>query len=365
MEKKYTAASQVYIFGAQSRAKTLKGYLQFLCPETEILSFIVDNMEGNELSIDGIPVRSLNDVEKPDSLCDIFIATKGIYHQDIRRRLEYKGMRRIIPITVEMDNLMRNEYVKKYFEKERRSFTKLADLTARNQQYSADSAIYMAKSIYDNPLQGCFCCPEYEKPIQAGAALTEQRLSPNILTDCEGENISAKNRQYCELTVLYWIWKHAKEEIVGLSHYRRHFILPDNWQDIMISNKIDVILPVSTYVYPNIAENYKERHDFTDWEFLMRYLEKNSPDDYAMTKKVFSENLYYPCNMFIMQRKILNDMCSWLFPIIDAAAEHGGTKEDAYLNRYPGFISERLITLFFEIHRDEYHIVYADKNFIY
>ncbi len=133
----------------------------------------------------------------------------------------------------------------------------------------------------------------------------------------------------------------------------------------MISNKIDVILPVSTYVYPNIAENYKERHDFTDWEFLMRYLEKNSPDDYAMTKKVFSENLYYPCNMFIMQRKILNDMCSWLFPIIDAAAEHGGTKEDAYLNRYPGFISERLITLFFEIHRDEYHIVYADKNFIY
>lgn len=38
--------------------------------------------------------------------------------------------------------------------------------------------------------------------------------------------------------------------------------------------------------------------------------------------------------------------------------------EDKYQNRYPGFLSERLITFFFEYHREKYKVVYADKNFI-
>ena len=173
-----------------------------------------------------------------------------------------------------------------------------------------------------------------------------------------------RRRQYCELTALYWIWKNTKEDVVGLSHYRRHFILPDNWQDIMYTNDIDVILPVPTFVYPNIRENYKERHDPSDWEYMMYYLEQNYPNDFNEAEKVFSKNLYFPCNMFIVRRKILDDLCSWMFPIIDAVVKHGGVKEDTYLNRYQGFISERLITLYFLRKSINYHIVYADKNFI-
>ena len=65
-----------------------------------------------------------------------------------------------------------------------------------------------------------------------------------------------------------------------------------------------------------------------------------------------------------MKRHVLNDLCSWMFPIIDAVVEHGGEKEDNYMNRYPGFISERLITYFFESKRDKYNIAYANKNFL-
>lgn len=351
---------QVYIFGAQSRAKTLKGYLQYLFPGVDISAFLVDDMTGNEMEIDQIPVRVLDSVTGPETPCTVFIATKGIYHEGIQGRLEKKGLNHIIPVTVEVDNRLRNEYVRKYYAQAHMEFIKLTDLPVR--RFSA--AIYMAESVYDKPLQTKYIRPDYEKAIQVGAALTSRRLSPKILTDCDGENISAKNRQYCELTALYWVWKNAAEDIVGLSHYRRHFVLPDQWQDIMVSNDIDVILPVPTYVQPNIGENYKERHDPADWDFLMEYLKEKRSDDYGTAGQVFSGGLYLPCNMFIMHREILDHLCRWMFPILDAVVANGGEKEDAYQNRYPGFISERLITLYFCRNKSRYRIAYADRNFL-
>lgn len=356
----YEWTRQVYIFGAQSRAGTLKGYLQFLYPDIRILSFLVDDMAENALEIEGIPVRQLDGIEALDFSCDIFIATKGMYHEAIRKRLEDRGATRVIPVTAELDNFFRNAYMRKYCEQEGRSFCKIGDLPAER----AGAAVYMVKSIYDKPLRSKYDSPAYEKTIQAGAALTKARLFPGVLTDCTGEHISEKNRQYCELTALYWIWKNAGEDILGLSHYRRHFVLPDRWQDVMWANGIDGILPVPTCVQPSVAGNYRERHDPADWDYLMRYLEENCPKDHAAAAQVFAGNLYSPCNMFILRRGILDDLCCWMFPILDAVAEHGGEKADAYQNRYPGFISERLITLYFHKNREKYRIAYADKTFL-
>ena len=39
--------------------------------------------------------------------------------------------------------------------------------------------------------------------------------------------------------------------------------------------------------------------------------------------------------------------CEGMFPVLDAVVKYCGDKEDSYQNRYPGFISERLITLYF------------------
>ena len=357
---------KVYIFGAQSRGKTLKGYLEFLYPEVKILSFLVDDMAENATEIDGIPVRRTERGQEWDNSARVFIATKGIYHAEIQNRLTKLDFHEIIPVTVEVDNFFRNEYVKKYMKQQGREFVKLVQLPSPKQAapMGVSARIYMAKSIYDKPLQTIFSLPEYVKPIQVGAILTEERLEADILTDCLGDNISHKNRQYSELTALYWIWKHAREEIVGLCHYRRHFVLPDNWLAIMAENEIDVILPVPTVVLPNIGENYRERHDATDWKFLMEYLQYNSQDDYKVAEKVFGESLYSPCNMFIAKRKIVDELCQWMFPILEAVERNGGIKTDVYQNRYPGFISERLITLFFHKRCKQYKIVYADKVFL-
>lgn len=224
--------------------------------------------------------------------------------------------------------------------------------------------IYVAGSVFDKPLQDDYTFIKEETVLQVGAALTGERISPGAFLDCDGENISRKNRQFCELTGLYWIWKNAREDYVGLVHYRRHFLLPDNWLERMDGNKVDVILPVPLYVSPSIAGNYRERHIASDWEFLMEYFRTELPQEYGAAERIFGGNLYSPCNMLIARKEALDRLCEWMFPILFAVAAHGGEKEDPYLNRYPGFISERLVTYFFESRRERYRVVYANKNFL-
>lgn len=358
--------SKVYIFGAHSRAQTLAVYLQYLYSEVEIEAYLYDNEEENPDSIENIPVLRVDGEAKLHIEYPVYIGTRGVYHEKLVDLLEEIGFQEIYPVTVELDLRLRNAYLEKYYASIGRDFIKIGELTEKKEAPKRQSMgkIYVVKSGVDRPLQQEYQLAPYEKEIQAGAALAGEPLYSGILTDDTGDNISIKNKQYCELTALYWIWKHAKEDIVGLAHYRRHFILPHNWTSIMRDYEIDVILPVPLYAHPSIAENYRKRHDAGDWDYLMRYFKKKSVSLYEDAKKCFEGNLYSPCNMFIMRKEVLDEYCGWLFPILDAVAEHGGEKEDGYLNRYPGFISERLLTFFFEKNRRLYKIVYADKNFL-
>lgn len=54
----------------------------------------------------------------------------------------------------------------------------------------------------------------YLYPIQVGAALSSQRLD-GMLHDDEGDNISDKNKSYCELTAQYWAWKMMTQIIMA------------------------------------------------------------------------------------------------------------------------------------------------------
>lgn len=351
----------IYIVGAHSRAQTLGVYLQYLHPEIIIEAYLYDNEEKNPLQVDGTPVLCLNSHNVLHTDYPVYIGTRGVFHPHIRKHLEEIGFTTIVPVTVELDLKLRNEYLEKYFSSTGREFAKIDQLNAPP---DSSAAVYVVRSIVDKPLQQKYSLAVYEREILAGAVFAKECSFPDILRDDEGDNISDLNKQFCELTALYWIWKHAREDLIGLVHYRRHFMIPDDWPKRMLHNGIDVILPVPLYVAPNVAVNFKKRHDPSDWDYMMECLLDDDEQMYQEAEIFFQSSLYSPCNMFIMRRKVLHELCSWLFPILFKVVEHGGQKDDSYLNRYPGFLSERLITFFFEKNKSKYRTVYADKNFI-
>ena len=54
-------------------------------------------------------------------------------------------------------------------------------------------------------------------PVQVNSANAGKRM--DMAHDDEGENISLKNPEYCELTAQYWEWKNVEADYYGLCHY--------------------------------------------------------------------------------------------------------------------------------------------------
>ncbi len=364
-----------YIFGAHPRAYTLYQYLKTLKPERNILGFFYNNDEKNPEEIEGVKVIPLkNETPDLDLSAEVFIATRGVFHEAVKEHLKELGFTSVTPVTPQMDIELRNQYVKEYYESNGRSFIKIDDLNSgkafgigEDLITSGNDAtcIYIAKTMFDSEFSKPVKLFDYEKIIQAGSTFAEKRLLDASFYDDKGDNISDRNQQFCELTAFYWIWKHAKEDIIGLEHWRRRFILPENWIDVMQSNDIDVIFPVPLCVMPSLLENYKFRHDANVWDECMDIFKKYHPEDYDGAIRFFANcNLYSPCNMIIAKREVLLEYCEWLFPVLLELNDSIGKLEDKYQNRYPGFISERLLNYFFEKNRERFNIVYADKSFL-
>lgn len=375
-----------YIFGAHSRGQTLSEYLEYLFPDFRLIAFLYNNEEDNPKFINGIPVIDIGEKDLClNTAATVFLGMRGVYHDLVIQHLLKLGFEaeNIIPVTPQLDMQLRNEYLRKYYAEKKEYFGKIEDLsrddtnpknttnvnkdTQRREILALDAqtCLYVTKSINDAILSSTYIEKMYERPMEVGASLNTSHIENITIRDNQGDNISDRNRQFCELTAIYWIWKNAKEDIVGLEHYRRHFILPNDWLERMIDNDIDVILPTPLCVVPSLAQNYRDRHVEEDWVCLSEYIKQNLPKEYDSFTDFFENTgIYSPCNMFIMKREVLDELCTWMFPILFACVETIGEHEDTYQNRYPGFMSERLITYFFEHNRDKYRVVYADKNFL-
>lgn len=173
--------------------------------------------------------------------------------------------------------------------------------------------------------------------------------------DDEGDNISEKNPNFCELTALYWGWKNLKADYIGLAHYRRHFSfkhIDTNWESVLtqkqaeyLCQNYDVILPAKRrYWIETIESHYKHTHDVRHLK-ITREIIANSYSEYLPAyDKVMRCRSAHMFNMFIMKKTLADEYCSWLFDILFRLEKRVDLKDvDPFQARLFGRVSEFLL----------------------
>ncbi|MCR4946863.1 MAG: DUF4422 domain-containing protein, partial [Lachnospiraceae bacterium] len=193
-------------------------------------------------------------------------------------------------------------------------------------------------------------------PVQVGA---EGKADLGYIADNTGDNISAKNCFYGELTGVYWLWKNLEKtgenpDYVGICHYRRYFVHKDSsvlsekdYADILenydciTSKAIDEGAPYRDY--------FGEAHSPRDIELEGEIIREICPEYYETFERVMSGNAHYYGNLCVMRREDFNAYCSWLFGIFDVMEDRIDlTGRDEYHRRIYGFLSEQLLKVWLE-----------------
>jgi hypothetical protein len=197
-------------------------------------------------------------------------------------------------------------------------------------------------------------------PLHVGAALHPDVL-PDWVQDNTGDNISAKNNKYSELTGLYWLWKNDDSEYQGIVHYRRHFGTAnrmarithrDRFERIIGSDEVlrllgeyDVILPRErNYYIETVYSHYAHTFGEEQLKVVRQVIAKQQKEYLPAFERVMASKKAHMFNMFIMRNDRLSEYCEWLFPILKSLeGDIDDSNFDSFQSRYPGRISEMLL----------------------
>lgn len=207
--------------------------------------------------------------------------------------------------------------------------------------------IFSVKSIYDNPLLETGQLSIFEKEIQAGAALTDRRIAEINDYDGAEDSISDQNRRYSELSVMYWAWKNCNYDYIGISHYRRKFDVADEVLEQYCQEDVDVIILKAEILEKPLEQLYTDYHYTYDWVYITELIHEVDEGFYRFIVEQKHENLHPAC-MAIYQRKYMEEVCQFLFPILARFCQERPEKRDLYQRRDAGFLGERLLSLYFE-----------------
>lgn len=207
-------------------------------------------------------------------------------------------------------------------------------------------------------------------PIQVGKNLSSIDLG--IKCDNEGDNISSKNKSYCECTGMYWAWKNLKNvDIIGLCHYRRYFdfhkqckwpypltsfhsnqfstlnlSIPSRIINLVFSGKLVVAKP---RVYPiPLWYAYCNCHYSDDFRIIEQIIEEQGDQKYidAFKDRMWYNNQLICFNMFLMKWDDFDNYCKWLFQILAEAEKRIDISHyNSTQSRIWGYVAERLFNV--------------------
>jgi lipopolysaccharide biosynthesis glycosyltransferase len=222
---------------------------------------------------------------------------------------------------------------------------------------------------------------EIYTPIQVGTAVKGHHYLENMLHDDVGDNISAKNPEYCEVTAQYWAWKNLDAEYYGFCHYRRYFNFSGReykedgygniiepflgkkckekygWTDARVEECLkdaDLITTSSKDLRSLEAKGRTPREQYRnapklhyeDFERMLEVLAEKFPD-YAPAARRFADgHVSCFCNMFIMRRDLFIEYSEWLFDVLEEFCRRSQTAHySTEALRTPGHLAERLFNI--------------------
>ena len=332
--------SKFAFYGAQVVAYGAYSAISYLCKRTPEC-FIVSNPEGNPNEIDGIPVTLL-DAVPTDTL--IIIAVTELLQNEIVLALQSRGYTHTFRLTAHEEHLLMSAYY---------GGIELFPLATKEPDRKNDLALYEVRHHLDKPLHNHPALKSWEKPIQAGAELTDKCICEQL--DNIGVNISAKNKQYCEASVMYWVWKNAKAPWVGIEHYRRHLLVsPD-----MLNESVDAILPLPYICYPNTQAQFTRFVGEEVVTLLLSALKMLYPDEYSVYVRCLQGKYHYAYNLIAAQLPVFSDYCQWAFRITNHIESLGIEKISN--SRALAYIMEQLTSIYFISNKKRLTIKHAER----
>lgn len=238
---------------------------------------------------------------------------------------------------------------------------------------------------------------EIFETVQCGCDLTDVRIPCRHFDNC-GETISYKNKNYCELTALYAMWKNGKTDgcdFVGLMHYRR-YLYPLNdfkehsnriflallqrlrlskflkvrsgqlysgkkntrrenmkfaWSEIenfMHSelHNYDLLVPYPDILPCSVYKNYCDCHRESDLQAMTESIKNVFPDFLPYFRKALKSHKLYIGNVFVMRKDIFDTYMRFLFAVLEDVEKKIVLPTDTYQARVFGFLGERLFSAF-------------------
>ena len=219
-------------------------------------------------------------------------------------------------------------------------------------------------------------------PIHVGKAISSINL-PYCIGDDTGDNISHKNKSWCELTAIYWMWKNLDADYYGLMHYRRYlsftrhdgYEIFHNFDDHIINHDLseanienecknyDIITSPVWNIHPaglpehlmNGYELYCLDHYQKDLDIVIKIIKDDYPDFYLpFLETIYSRQTFF-FNISIMKKYYFNEYCTFMFGVLEKAEEKIDISTyNNYQKRVLGFLAERLTNAYVMYARKKY-----------
>lgn len=331
---------KVWIYGAQTTAYGICRSLQK--QGAEVCGYVVTERGDNPEQIDGLPVVTLAELSPArDGEALFVIATPAYLHEEIRGILVRAGFFHVLAA----DDARKFSWMRALLGGTL-DFSRAEDVPALPLPSGAE--VYAAVSFFDKPLAAGASHPAGTLRVQAGAA-----LDPAIdvdFRDDDGVSISGKNRNYDELTVLYWGWKNRTARMKGLAHYRRYLApAAEDWADLA-AGRVDVLLPVPFVCWPDTSMQYARYNAPRAVEALRTVMEVRGES--AIAEQVFDGQMLYNYNMLIARHELFDAYAAWCFSVL-ADVEEQLIGWPVLQTRHPrvcSHLGELVLNLYFRSH---------------